>query len=416
VKTSSENKTEKPEKKEKKEAPKLAKLPEFEDSQASDDKATKTEVPQSSEKSGSSEKSRLSEASKDKEKSEPSKKSDKQSATESKLSDDKTQKDNLPKNDVVAEDEPAKPVPIVGLPTLPENLPNVSAPEIKAPSFTVETEKLPTKETPKEKEATKETGKGPEEKTSGKATEEDSGEAFEIATPSRLPVLPELTDMTNIGAVSKSGSPELPVIPSGSGALNTQDSSPVAPNLPTALPELADISPTTTASGKENKVVAPEIKMPEVPVEKTTPPKAASEKVVAEEKTPKAKESSPPKESGSPQSVESQSVESQSAESLSIKFLESETELPIAVQGDLKKVAENLKKNPAKRLTITGYASSTDEVGSEARLVSLTRALEIRTFLVDNGIDKTRINVKAMGNKGAGSGSADRVDLQISGE
>ena len=54
----------------------------------------------------------------------------------------------------------------------------------------------------------------------------------------------------------------------------------------------------------------------------------------------------------------------------------------------------------------------TRENASKARRLSLSRALAIRSFLIDQGVRSTRIEVRAMGNK-VPEGPADRVDIVI---
>jgi len=47
---------------------------------------------------------------------------------------------------------------------------------------------------------------------------------------------------------------------------------------------------------------------------------------------------------------------------------------------------------------------------SKARRLSLSRALAVRTYLIEQGIGSTRIDVRALGNAAEG-GPPDRVDL-----
>ena len=50
---------------------------------------------------------------------------------------------------------------------------------------------------------------------------------------------------------------------------------------------------------------------------------------------------------------------------------------------------------------------------SNARRLSLSRALGIRSYLIDKGVEGTRIDVRALGNKET-SGQINRVDLKLS--
>ena len=48
--------------------------------------------------------------------------------------------------------------------------------------------------------------------------------------------------------------------------------------------------------------------------------------------------------------------------------------------------------------------------GGEQQMLALARALAVRAFLIDQGVDTLRINVQAEGGKDSGT-PADRVDL-----
>lgn len=78
------------------------------------------------------------------------------------------------------------------------------------------------------------------------------------------------------------------------------------------------------------------------------------------------------------------------------------------------KVLSALKgeENP-RRVQIQAYATASDQGQSSARRVSLLRALSIRAWLVGQGVDPRKIDVRALGDQGTGEGSADRVDLVI---
>jgi len=69
-----------------------------------------------------------------------------------------------------------------------------------------------------------------------------------------------------------------------------------------------------------------------------------------------------------------------------------------------------MKGDPGLRVQLHGFASSSSDSPSQARRMSLFRALSVRTFLMKKGIRSTRIDVRALGNKDDGAG-ADRVDV-----
>jgi len=77
-------------------------------------------------------------------------------------------------------------------------------------------------------------------------------------------------------------------------------------------------------------------------------------------------------------------------------------------------LAQRMTDEPDMRLQVRAYAGGTAESASRARRLSLDRALAVRTFLLDRGVEATRIDVRALGNT-APEPPADRVDLLVSG-
>jgi len=75
-------------------------------------------------------------------------------------------------------------------------------------------------------------------------------------------------------------------------------------------------------------------------------------------------------------------------------------------------VLTQLQNNPSWRIQIQAFASPTDEGSSSARRLSLARALAVRTWLMDKGIEAGRMDVRALGMQ-TDRNPADRVDLII---
>lgn len=65
------------------------------------------------------------------------------------------------------------------------------------------------------------------------------------------------------------------------------------------------------------------------------------------------------------------------------------------------------------RLKVVAYAAGQSNNVSQARRLSLSRALAVRAYLIDKGIRSTRMDVQAMGAPENGNGPADRVDLSL---
>jgi outer membrane protein OmpA-like peptidoglycan-associated protein len=88
------------------------------------------------------------------------------------------------------------------------------------------------------------------------------------------------------------------------------------------------------------------------------------------------------------------------------------SELPAGADATLRDVAQRLNADEALRLQVVAYADGTPEQASQARRVSLSRALTVRSYLISQGVRSTRIDVRALGSR-ASDGPPDRVDLLI---
>lgn len=96
---------------------------------------------------------------------------------------------------------------------------------------------------------------------------------------------------------------------------------------------------------------------------------------------------------------------------LRIVFKETETDIPVSLEGRLYKLSKEVKAKPELRLRIEGYAGGSDQQAVTARNVSLSRVIAVRNFLMDNGIDALRIDVKAMGNQSPPGNPENYVDI-----
>jgi outer membrane protein OmpA-like peptidoglycan-associated protein len=81
--------------------------------------------------------------------------------------------------------------------------------------------------------------------------------------------------------------------------------------------------------------------------------------------------------------------------------------------GDLLSgLIERLAADGGSQIEIRAYAGAKPDPAN-ARRISLSRALNIRSFLIDRGIDSKRIALRALGNTSPPDQPADRVDLRI---
>ena len=93
-----------------------------------------------------------------------------------------------------------------------------------------------------------------------------------------------------------------------------------------------------------------------------------------------------------------------------VPFPAGSSDLPDSAPAALAGVAADLSADPGLRLQLRAYAGAGDGTSSAARRLSLLRALAVRAWLLDAGVDATRIDVRALGAKYEG-GSPDRVDI-----
>ncbi|MFN7193103.1 MAG: OmpA family protein, partial [Rhodospirillales bacterium] len=86
-------------------------------------------------------------------------------------------------------------------------------------------------------------------------------------------------------------------------------------------------------------------------------------------------------------------------------------ELGADARPSLARVIEELQRDTAARLQLQAFASGGDDQGGQARRLSLSRALAVRGYLIEQGIASTRIDVRALGR--ASDGPPDRVDVLL---
>ena len=79
-------------------------------------------------------------------------------------------------------------------------------------------------------------------------------------------------------------------------------------------------------------------------------------------------------------------------------------------KGELQKLAQSLNEDETLRVQLLAFASGDGDEANAARRLSLSRALVVRGYLIDQGIPSTRMQVRALGNKYE-SGPPDRVDI-----
>jgi outer membrane protein OmpA-like peptidoglycan-associated protein len=97
---------------------------------------------------------------------------------------------------------------------------------------------------------------------------------------------------------------------------------------------------------------------------------------------------------------------------LQVVFADAASKMPASSKPALRAVAERLKGKSKKRLQLMAYAGGKSLSASKARRLSLSRALAVRSYLIETGVRSTRIDVRALGNKVTGE-PANRVDVVV---
>ena len=95
---------------------------------------------------------------------------------------------------------------------------------------------------------------------------------------------------------------------------------------------------------------------------------------------------------------------------LTLTFTGNSSDLSPETQKKLDGVIHQMSEMTDGRLQVRGYAAGEDGSKSSARRIALSRALSVRSYLMDKGIKPTRVDVRALGTETDRS-PIDRVDL-----
>lgn len=108
--------------------------------------------------------------------------------------------------------------------------------------------------------------------------------------------------------------------------------------------------------------------------------------------------------------VQTVSLAVEPVEDTSFLFDVDSAELTPEARSGLQVLAEALHGEAAD-IQVLGFASGRDGSEDQARKLALSRALKVRSFLIDAGIASTRIRVRSLGDRTDG-GPANRVDIK----
>jgi outer membrane protein OmpA-like peptidoglycan-associated protein len=97
-----------------------------------------------------------------------------------------------------------------------------------------------------------------------------------------------------------------------------------------------------------------------------------------------------------------------------ILFPPDDANLPDEAKQELDRLAARLGADARLYLQLVAYASGgSGNDASQARRLSLSRALAARSYLVDHGVEIKQIDVRPLGNKSEPGAAPDRVDLVV---
>jgi outer membrane protein OmpA-like peptidoglycan-associated protein len=212
--------------------------------------------------------------------------------------------------------------------------------------------------------------------------------------------------------------------PAQSAAAPTQSASTTSSQQPPAPPVAASIAPAPQQEApKAPSVPAPSVPAPSVaapsipkapapaPVATPTAPPAAPSSLTAAQSAPSPSAATPPaKPMQSAALTEGTATGTTSAGDVRLSFAEGSAELSDGAKQSLLGLAKSLAQDTSSRVQLLAYAADGGEGTSRARRLSLSRALAVRAFLIDQGVRSTRMDVRALGSN-AGDGPADRVDI-----
>jgi outer membrane protein OmpA-like peptidoglycan-associated protein len=175
-------------------------------------------------------------------------------------------------------------------------------------------------------------------------------------------------------------------------------SAPPAPPAPKAASEAPKVATNTITKTAEAPPPAP---APPAPKKSEAPP-------------PPPKVTEAPKPAAAPKSVAATDarIDLKPGRAARIEFGETATKIPGDRKDFIRSLAEGVRDKSDLRLQLMAFAGADGLSASKARRMSLSRALSVRSFLIENGVRSTRIDVRALGNK-TSEKPQNRVDINI---
>jgi len=177
-----------------------------------------------------------------------------------------------------------------------------------------------------------------------------------------------------------------------------------APPPPFPPPPSAPMPPQTQQPASAPQAFSP------APPAALAPPPPAPPQAAAAPAAPQPRAAAPAAPAQAQRPTQTASLPTAAGE-LSLEFQGDGSDLNRRGEDQLRAFAARLKDTD-QRIQLIAYASGGADGASKARRVSLSRALSVRSFLIDQGLRNTRIDVRALGLVRDG-GPEDRVDVKV---
>ena len=174
----------------------------------------------------------------------------------------------------------------------------------------------------------------------------------------------------------------------------------VAPSAPKQLTETKAPAPAKSAAPASAPDAPPVPPAPQIATSSSAPAPAKAETKTASAPAP-ATPAAPEQASTPPADGPVQIV-----------FNGDDTKLTGDAQAALAQALIVLTRSEKTRVQLMAYAFGDDQTSSKARRISLSRALSVRSYLIEKGVRSTRIDVRALGDK-APDEPKNRVDVNF---
>ena len=243
-----------------------------------------------------------------------------------------------------------------------------------------------------------------------------TGSRLTLITPSELarrgvkPVTAKAVPKAPKAAPRKKVMASAPQVSAAPQAPKVAAARPTPPPAPKVMAPKPPSQPKTAVAAAPKPPVAPKVMAPKAP----SRPSAAGA-------APPPPAISAPAPASKPKGIPATSKTTQQASlpggkeagpASSISFATNLAGINAAAKAQLDKIAQQLASNDGQRLQLLAYAGEPNLPPSKARRLSLSRALAVRTYLIEKGVRRTRIDVRALGNK-LPDGPPSRVDVLI---